>query len=275
MTKRARVIAALLAMAAIITFIVVRLSTTSIADPLIAAACEGIADRCESLVKSGIPVDANDRGKNTALTWAVFYCKAGVVKKLLEMGADVNHANERGFTPLMYTATSLRGHNLRGSEAERNEIAALLISNGADVNHGMGDGRIQGSGQTVLHFAAARKNTDLVRLLFSAGANRNLKSNDGYTPLDIAKFPDYAPNYGVIHLLENPHLEAAGGIVTPKAGGIVTRVPCLTFASIPFNEVFTDRSKSSVFQGYLQRSAVSCLCHKRSFDPITRSCAKH
>lgn len=125
------------------------------------------------------------------------------MKKLMEMGADVNHVNEMGFTPLMYTATPLRGHNLRGSEAERNEIAALLISHGADVNHGLGDGHILGDGQTVLHFAAARKNTDLVRLLLSAGANRNLKSNDGYTPLDIAKFPDYAPNDGVIHLLED------------------------------------------------------------------------
>lgn len=78
MTKRVRVMTALLAMTIIfITVIFVRRSTNSIADPLIAAACDGSADRCESLVKSGIPVDANDRGKNTALTWAVFYCKAG------------------------------------------------------------------------------------------------------------------------------------------------------------------------------------------------------
>ena len=203
MTKRARGIAALLAMVTIITFIVVRRSTTSIAEPLIAAACQGNADRCESLVKSGTPVDANDREKNTALIWAVFYCKTGVVKKLLEIGGDVNHANEMGFTPLMYTTTSLRGHELHGSEAERNEIAALLISHGADVNHGMGDGRIMGSGETALHFAASRKNTDLVRLLLSAGANRDSKSNQGYTPLDVAKFPDNAPNEGVIHLLVN------------------------------------------------------------------------
>ena len=35
-------------------------------------------------------------------------------------------------------------------------------------------------------------------------ANRNVKSNQGYTPLDVAKFPDYAPNNEVISELEKP-----------------------------------------------------------------------
>ena len=202
MSKLARVVTVLVVLTAVISVIAVRRSTKTAADPLIEAACQGNADRCESLVKSGIPIDANDWEKNTALTWAVFYCEAGVVKKLLALGADVNHANERRFTPLMYTATSLRGHELRGTQAERNEIAALLINHGADVNQGMGDGHIMGSGETALHFAASRKNADLVRLLLTAGANKNAKSNDGYTPLDVAQFPDHAPNDEVIHLLE-------------------------------------------------------------------------
>jgi len=61
-----------------------------------------------------------------------------------------------------------------------------------------------GGGKTVLHFAAEDKNVGLVRTLLAAGANRNAKSNQGYTPLDMAKFPDYAPNQEVITALKGP-----------------------------------------------------------------------
>jgi hypothetical protein len=37
-----------------------------------------------------------------------------------------------------------------------------------------------------------------------------LKTDQGYTALDIAKFPDYAPNDAVIHALEEPPA------ITPK-----------------------------------------------------------
>jgi ankyrin repeat protein len=167
--------------------------------PLSVAACDGNVAECERLVKAGVPVDSTDDEGVTALDWAVFCCKPDTVRKLIELGADVNHIDRRGaFTPLMYTATTLRGHNLRGTQEERNQIARLLIEHGADVNHAMGDGRTIGSGETTLHFAAVDKNAGLVRMLLAAGANPNVKSNQGYTPLDVARFPDYAPNDAVI-----------------------------------------------------------------------------
>lgn len=195
-----------------IIILVAGCSKKSAADPLINAACEGHAEKCERLVKDGLPVDATDDQGDTALSWAVFNCKIDVARKLLELGADVNHANKRGFTPLMYTATTLRGHFLRGTQEERNEIARLLIQHGADVNHAMGDGHVIGSGETTLHFAAADKNADLVRILLAAGANRNAQVwPHGWTPLDIAKFPDYAPNNEVISMLEGPAIPAREG----------------------------------------------------------------
>jgi len=160
------------------------------------------ADECERFVKGGLPVDMKDSGGDTALDWAVFACKANVVWKLIQLGADVNHVDQQGFTPLMYTAWPLQSHWLNGTPEERNGIAQVLIDHGADVNHAMGDGRAIGSGQTTLHFAAADRNAGLVRILLAAGARRDVKSNQGYTPLDVAKFPDYAPNDEVISELQ-------------------------------------------------------------------------
>jgi ankyrin repeat protein len=170
--------------------------------PLQKAACDGDVQRCEELVKEGSSVDLADDEGNTALDWAVSYCKADVVRKLIELGADVNHANKRGYTPLMYTAATLRGRELRGTREERNEIARRLIEHGADVNHATGDGHVIGDGQTALHFAVKDKKAELIRMLIAAGANPNARSNQGYTPLEIAKFPDYAPNDAVIAALE-------------------------------------------------------------------------
>lgn len=170
------------------------------AGPLIDAACDGNVARCEQLVKRGFPVDATDSEGDTALDWAIYYCNVDVVRKLVELGANVNHADKWNFTPLVYTATTLRGHRLRGTQDERNEIARMLIQNGANVNHRTGTAR--GDGQTTLHFAATDRNAGLVRLLLDAGANRNAKDASGWTPLDVARFPDYAPNDEVIRALE-------------------------------------------------------------------------
>ena len=174
---------------------------------LINSACEGDVGRCERLIEGGEPVDAVDSQGDTALVWAVYCCKVDVVRRLIELGADVNHVDNHfdgygGCTPLVYTATTLRGHVLNGTPAERTQIAKLLIEHGADVNKGIGDGRAKGSGETALHFAAIDKNVTLVRLLLSSGANRNAKDTSGLTPLDVAKFPDYAPNDEVIKALE-------------------------------------------------------------------------
>jgi uncharacterized protein len=181
-------------------------SKKSPAVDLINAACAGNAAECERLVKGGVPVDATDGDGDTALIWAVAECKIDVVRKLIELGADVNHAEheQRHGTPLLYTVIPLRGRRVTGPQKERNEIARLLILHGADVNHAMGDGRLIGDGATALHYAASDKNPELVRMLLAAGANRNVKSNQGYTPLDVAKFSDWAPNTEVINALEQP-----------------------------------------------------------------------
>lgn len=166
------------------------------------AAAEGNVAECERLVKSGVPVDAPDGSGDTPLDWAVYAANVDAVRKLIELGADVNHANQLGITPLMCTATPLRGHHLRGTQEERSQVARVLIEHGAQVNRADGNGRAIGGGQTALHFAAADRNAGLVRMLLAAGANRYIQTDHGYTPLDMAKFPDHAPNEEVIRALK-------------------------------------------------------------------------
>lgn len=174
-------------------------------EALIEAAKAGNASECARLVKSGAAVDAPDAEGVTALGWAVFNCKPATVHALLELGADANHRDHRGgFTPLMYTGTPLRGHRLYGSQVDRIAIAQQLIQRGADVNQTVGDGHTSGDGQTALHFAAKSKSAGLVKILLASGARRDAKDTHGLTPLDVAKFPDYAPNDKVIDLLSTP-----------------------------------------------------------------------
>ena len=170
--------------------------------PLHLAARDGDVARCERLVKGGIAVDTPDGEGDTALDWAVYSCKIDVVRKLIELGANVNHSDGRGLTPLMFTATALEGHFLKGTQVQRNQIAQILIEQGADVNLAAGNGRALGDGQTTLHFAATDRNAELVRMLLAAGVNRSARTNQGYTALDVAKVPDYAPNEEVIRALE-------------------------------------------------------------------------
>ena len=66
--------------------------------------------------------------KNTALIYAVRYRSAGVVKFLIDHGADVNAENSCGFTPILMCA------DMRSDEDDGLEIAAMLLNNGADPN---------------------------------------------------------------------------------------------------------------------------------------------
>lgn len=174
-------------------------SKGSYPESLIEAAENGNALACEQLIRNGVPVDVSISNGETALDWAVYGHNVDVVKSLIKMGADVNHQDARHNTPLMYTATPFRGRKTSDHDtmAVRNQIAQLLLQHGADVNH-VGEG-----GNTVLHFAASNQNAQLVRMLLEAGANKNIKTDQGYTALDIARFPDYKPNTDVIDLLKD------------------------------------------------------------------------
>jgi ankyrin repeat protein len=86
---------------------------------------------------------------------------------LLSHGADVNSEDDGRWTPLPLTA-------YRGLY----DIARLLLGNGAMV-----DTRIHDSQQTPFHWAAFLENGPLVDLFINYGANVNSKNCDGETAL--------------------------------------------------------------------------------------------
>jgi cytohesin len=97
-----------------------------------------------------------------------------VVQVLIEAGADVNKANDKGATPLFVAA-----HN--GHVAE----VRVLIVAGADVNKATDDGVMP------LCMAAQFGHEVVVRALIKAGADVNAAGNNGATPLLVSTTPAF------------------------------------------------------------------------------------
>ncbi len=89
-----------------------------------------------------------------------------LVPVFIEKGADVNHADNLGYTPLML-----------GSGME---TLKALVKAGADVNARNRDGN------TPLHFALDRNSSQEAAYLIKKGADFNVANNDGVTPMQIA-----------------------------------------------------------------------------------------
>ncbi len=98
---------------------------------------------------------------------AISYGNEGLVRSLLERGADKNARNELGETPL-HQAIGFGNDN----------IVSLLINAGADLNT-----KTTYRGETPLHRAIGFGSDNIVSLLINAGADLNSKDYDGGTPL--------------------------------------------------------------------------------------------
>jgi uncharacterized protein len=108
----------------------------------------------------------------TALALAAYLGQKDAVQRLLEAGADPNAVakNETGFTAL--TGAVSQNHN---------EVAKILVENGANVNYSYEDGF------TPLIHAAHAGNFELVKLLLEKGANPKAKNSEGKTPIAYAR----------------------------------------------------------------------------------------
>lgn len=92
------------------------------------------------------------------------------VKRLINVGVDLNEQDNDGTTPLTWAASN-----------SYIQIIKLLVNAGADLN-------IQNNkGQTSLIIAAAYASIEAIVLLIDGGADWNIKDNDGKDFLDYFK----------------------------------------------------------------------------------------
>ena len=173
---------------------------------LLEASEEGDINKVKQLIESGANVNHANNYGSTPLIWAR---NLEMVKYLIENGANVNHANNFGSTPLRLASEN--GHF---------DIVKYLTEHGANVNHADNDGF------TPLMFASGRDDLEIVKYLTEHGANVNQAGNNGSTPLiwassngnsEIVKYltehganVNHASNYGFTPLFlasSRGHLE--------------------------------------------------------------------
>lgn len=190
---------------------------TIIANPLHDAAEAGDFETAQSLIEK--EVDINTKGKlgETPLHWAAFWANFDAVKLLVEKGADINGITNKKETPLHWVSingdvaiaillidkgsdVNAKDHKgatplLAASLTGKLEMVKLLIQKGAFVNEKTND-----KGWTSLHYASRYGHIETVKYLLNKGANKELKTSDGYTPLDFAKEKEHTE---IISILTN------------------------------------------------------------------------
>jgi ankyrin repeat protein len=201
------------------------------ATPLAEAAKLADARMVKMLLDAGAePEGANEDGQ-TALMIAIKTGELPVVEMLIKAGANVNNVEKfHQQTPLMWAAASSRNAGA---------MVKLLLSKGADVkpralfndwpSQITSEPRAQyrpTGGLTALLYAARGGCSDCVEALIAAGADPNVPTPEGVTPLMIALDNDHN---GVAKLLldrgANPHLWDWWGrtalyiVIDRKSGG--------------------------------------------------------
>ncbi|KAK7793777.1 hypothetical protein R5R35_013032 [Gryllus longicercus] len=139
---------------------------------LMAAAEAGDLEQILECLAAGVPIEATDSRRNTALHVAAGNGRWEVLEYLVCAGANVNARNRYGATPL---------HSAAYSDTSGTCTAALLNA-GARINV------VDADGWTPLHAAAAFTNSTSMQLLQSAGADPEARNSYGFKPLDLAFF---------------------------------------------------------------------------------------
>jgi hypothetical protein len=153
------------------------------------------ASSVQLLLEQGADASAvNERTGLNALHTAVQKSCYETVRMLVEKGADVNARQQDVVGPDKIRIQKVNNANaaLSDAAAESIRMVQLLIELGADVD-------VQSTGgYTPLMVAAGRGKTDIVKELLEAGANANIKSKNGETALGIARKKGYSETAAAI-----------------------------------------------------------------------------
>lgn len=169
---------------------------------VVIAAYHGREDIAKALLNNNadpnaiIPKKRKEIGGGTALIAASGNGSAGIVRKLLTRGADVNKGDNSGFTPLM--AASFNGNE---------KIINKLLESGAEIN------TENDEGFTPLMYAANAGNTEAVKILLANGADPGRKDRKDKTAFDYANKQKHS---GCIKVLKQAMTGIAGN--APNGG---------------------------------------------------------
>jgi ankyrin repeat protein len=131
---------------------------------------------------------------------------APVMRLLLEKGADPTVKTKDGNTALLFAAgVGYRDKNTRGTEAQAIEAVQVCLDKGMDINE------TNPRGESAVHGAAGRGADSIVQFLVDHGAKLDVKTKQGFTPLD------YALGKNILTQLPVPHDSTAALI--KKLGG--------------------------------------------------------
>ena len=168
------------------------------------AVSEGRLNVVKYLIKDlGFNVNTKNKKGETLLHWAAYYGQTKIVKYLTEKGADVNAKDRLNRTPLFYATIGgyldickiLVNHGaiLKSSNCNNSPIIQALLAGHLGIvkyfieDVGFNINKKDEKGWTLLHYAIFFKYKKIAKYLINKGANVNIKSKNGYTPLVLAK----------------------------------------------------------------------------------------
>ncbi len=148
------------------------------------------------IARSGVDLNAQDNGGNTAAHYLAYFGLVDEIKILIDAGADFKIFNLDGYTPLMnailknrlecvkllISVSNINDTTLHVAASQSLQCVELLLDNGADVNLRDSDG------ETPLHCAAKYSKYECIMKLIEAGANVDSINDDGKTTLSLIEY---------------------------------------------------------------------------------------
>ena len=147
---------------------------------LFQAAARGDVEAVQQLVDSGVDANITDENKMTALHHASMHARDGVIKALIDRGADVNASDLKGgFSPLHWVV--INADPQMGSTDHVDESIVALARGGCDLNC------TDFNFATPLHIAAQTDNHVCISTLIRLGADPNRVDITGRNCIKVAR----------------------------------------------------------------------------------------